>query len=44
VSVTIYNVFDAIPPMNSAGLPDSSVVDALGPRYILTYTKSFGRR
>lgn len=44
LSVTIYNVFDAIPPMNSAGLPDSSVVDALGPRYVLTFTKSFGRR
>lgn len=44
MSITIYNVFDAIPPMNSAGLPDSSVVDALGPRYILAFTKSFGRQ
>ncbi|TVR51193.1 MAG: TonB-dependent receptor [Puniceicoccaceae bacterium] len=44
LSVTIYNVFDATPPMNSAGLPDSSVVDALGPRYVITFIKSFGGR
>jgi len=42
VSLTVYNVLDVEPPMNSAGLPDSSIVDALGARYVVSITKSFG--
>lgn len=44
ISLTIYNVFDEIPPMNSAGLPDSSIIDALGARYLISVTKTFGNR
>jgi iron complex outermembrane receptor protein len=42
VNLTLFNVFDEIPPMNSSGLPDSSVIDARGMRYALTFAKSFG--
>lgn len=44
LSLTLYNVFDRDPPMNSAGLPDSSIVDALGTKYVLSLTKTFGTR
>lgn len=44
VSLTIYNVMDEPPPFNYVGLPDSSVVDALGTRYVISFNKSFGRR
>lgn len=42
VGLTFYNVLDVEPPMNSAGLPDSSIVDALGTRYVISLSKSFG--
>jgi hypothetical protein len=43
LSLTLYNVLDDEPPMNSAGLPDSSIIDALGTRYVISLTKSFGK-
>lgn len=44
LSVTVYNVFDDEPPMSSAGLPESSVLDALGTRYVISLSKSLGGR
>ena len=44
LSLTVYNVLDEPPPFNYVGLPDSSVVDALGTRYVISFNKSFGRR
>jgi iron complex outermembrane recepter protein len=42
INLTIFNVFDEEPPMNSAGLPDGSIVDAFGRRFSVSVTKSFG--
>jgi iron complex outermembrane receptor protein len=41
--VAIFNVFDRPPPMSSAGLPESSLLDAKGIRYSVSVTKSFGQ-
>jgi hypothetical protein len=42
VALTLFNVLDAIPPMNAVGMPDSSIVDPRGMRYAISFTKSFG--
>lgn len=44
IGLTIYNVLDTPPPFNYVGLPDSAVLDALGSRYVLSFSKSLGRR
>lgn len=42
LSVTIFNVLDTDPPIGSAGIPESSLLDALGRRFSVSVTKSFG--
>jgi outer membrane receptor protein involved in Fe transport len=42
MSLTIFNIFDKPPPMSGAGLPESSLLDAVGRRYSLSFSTSFG--
>jgi iron complex outermembrane receptor protein len=42
VALALFNVLDEIPPMNSVGMPDSTIVDPRGMRYSISLSKAFG--
>jgi outer membrane receptor protein involved in Fe transport len=43
VSLTVFNLLDDDPPLTRLGMPDSSLIDARGRHYSLSFTTSFGQ-